>query len=152
MAQTELDRTKVMILLQRRYNVMREICRLSQDLAEALSRNDDVSISMLLQMRAEEMAKADACTREIWLLADDNKEAQSELRLLVISELKEDAGDRPEDKKIYEIRRKTQAMIDEIRGLDQRMSLKLAGDRSYYGMQGRQNGPKLSEWADKGRV
>ncbi|MCI8584800.1 MAG: hypothetical protein HFI92_02700 [Lachnospiraceae bacterium] len=133
MAQTELDITKVMVLLQRRYNVIREISKLSKELSEALSRNDDVSTSMILQMRAEEMAKADECIHELWQLAEDDKEAQRELRLLVISEPEENAGESPEEKKIYEIRRKTQTMIEDIRALDQRISRKLAGDRSYYG-------------------
>lgn len=137
MAQAELDMTKVMVLLQRRYNVIREISKLSRELSEALSRNDDVSTSMVLQMRAEEMAKADECTRELWQLAGDDKKAQEQLRLLVMSELRENAGESPEEKKIYEIRRKTQTMIEEIRALDQRLSRKLAGDKSYYGVQGR---------------
>ena len=55
MKQTELDVTKVMVLLQRRYNDIREIHKLTKELAEALARNDDVSTSMILQMRAEEM-------------------------------------------------------------------------------------------------
>lgn len=133
MAQAELDRAKVMILLQRRYNVIREISRLSRELSDALSRNDDVTTSMVLQMRAEEMAKADECIHEIWQLAGEDGKAQRELRLLIMSDLKEDAGESPEEKKIYEIRRKTQDIIDEVRSLDQRLSRKLAGDRSYYG-------------------
>lgn len=137
MAQAELDRTKVMVLLQRRYNVIREVGRLSRELSDALSRNDEVSTSMILQMRAEEMAKADECIHELWQLAGSDGKAQRELRLLVMSELKEGAGESPEEKKIYEIRRKTQDMIDEIRELDQRMSRKLAGERSYYEEQGR---------------
>lgn len=133
MAQAELDRAKVMILLQRRYNVIREISRLSRELSDALSRNDDVTTSMVLQMRAEEMAKADECIHEIWQLAGEDGKAQRELRLLIMSDFKEDAGESPEEKKIYEIRRKTQDIIDEVRSLDQRLSRKLAGDRSYYG-------------------
>ncbi len=76
-------------------------------------------------------------SHELWQLAGSDGKAQRELRLLVMSELKEGAGESPEEKKIYEIRRKTQDMIDEIRELDQRMSRKLAGERSYYEEQGR---------------
>lgn len=137
MAQAELDMTKVMVLLQRRYNVIREISRLSRELSEALSRNDDVTTSMVLQMRAEEMAKADECIREIWQLAGEDQKAQGQLRLLVMSEPEGKIGESPEEKKIYEIRRKTQDMIEDIRALDRRLSRQLAGDRSYYGEQGR---------------
>lgn len=138
MAQAGLDRTKVMVLLQRRYHVIREISKLSRELSDALSRNDEVSTSMILQMRAEEMAKADECIHEIWQLADEDGKAQRELRLLIMSDFGKDAGESPEEKKIYEIRRKTQEIIDEIRSLDQRLSRKLAGDRSYYGDQKQQ--------------
>ncbi|MCI8853976.1 MAG: hypothetical protein HFI31_07740 [Lachnospiraceae bacterium] len=132
MKQTELDVTKVMVLLQRRYNDIREIHKLTKELAEALARNDDVSTSMILQMRAEEMGKADNCTNEIWQLGENDRKAQEKLRLLVVSEPGEDAGENLEEKKIFEIRRKTQAMIDEIREIDQRLSQKLAGEKSYY--------------------
>ena len=55
----ELDLTKVMILVQRRYGAVREIYRLTKELGEAFERNDEVSASMLFQMREDEMEKAD---------------------------------------------------------------------------------------------
>lgn len=132
MEQAQLDLTKLMVLLQRRYNFIREIHKLTKELEEALVRNDDVSTSMILQMRAEEMGKADDCTDTIWRLGEDDRKAQERLRLLMLSEPQEDAGEEPEEKKIFEIRRKTQTMIDEIREIDQRLSQKLAGEKSYY--------------------
>ena len=57
----ELDMTKLMILLQRKYSSIREIDRLTKELEDAFARNDDVSAAMLLEMRAEEMAKVDNC-------------------------------------------------------------------------------------------
>lgn len=132
MRQAELDLAKLMVLLQRRYNFIREIHKLTKELEEALVRNDDVSTSMILQMRAEEMGKADDCTDMIWRLGEDDRKAQERLRLLMLSEPQEDAGEEPEEKKIFEIRRKTQTMIDEIREIDQRLSQKLAGEKSYY--------------------
>lgn len=133
MAQTELDVKKVMILLQRRYNYIREISMQTKELEDSLARNDDVSTSLILQMRADGMAKADDCTDEIWRLAENDRKAQEKLRLLVMSEPKEGVGESPEEKKIYEIRRKTQTIIDELRETDERLSRKLAGEKSYYG-------------------
>ena len=43
MTETGLDMGKVMILFQRRYNYMREIDRLTGELAEAMDRSDDVA-------------------------------------------------------------------------------------------------------------
>ncbi len=135
MAQTELDVKKVMILLQRRYNYIREISMQTKELEDSLARNDDVSTSLILQMRADGMAKADDCTDEIWRLAENDRKAQEKLRLLVISEPEEGMGESPEEKKIYEIRRKTQTIIDELREMDERLNRRLAGDKSYYGKQ-----------------
>lgn len=132
MTQTTLDVANVMILLQRRYNFIREISKITKDLGEALARNDEVSTEMILQMRADEMAKADDCTDEIWNLAGADKEAQKKLRLLMVSDPKETKGDSPEENKIYEIRRKTQELIEELREVDQRLNRNLTGDRSFY--------------------
>ena len=129
MAQT-LDVAKVMILLQRRYNFICEIRKITKDLEDALARNDEVSTGMVLQMRADEMAKADDCTDEIWNLAGTDKEAQMKLRLLMVSDPQEMVGESAEEKKIYEIRRKTRAV-------DKRLSRKLTGERSYYGTKNR---------------
>ena len=132
MAQTELDITRVMILLQRRRNFIWEVSRLTGELEQAMGRNDEISIAMILQMRADEMAKIDECTNEIWQMAENGQEAQRKLRLLMTSEPKEGAGETPEEKKIYEIRRKTQHLLDELRRVDERLNRKVAGDKSYY--------------------
>lgn len=132
MAQTELDMTKVMILLQRRRNVIWEVSRLTGELEQAMGRNDEVSIAMILQMRAEEMAKIDECMNEIWQMAETSQEAQKKLRLLILSEPKEGAGETPEEKKIYEIRRNTQHLLDELRVVDERLNRKVAGEKSFY--------------------
>ena len=131
MAQT-LDVAKVMILLQRRYNFICEIRKITKDLEDALARNDEVSTGMVLQMRADEMAKADDCTDEIWNLAGTDKEAQMKLRLLMVSNPQEMVGESAEEKKIYEIRRKTREIIEELRTVDKRLSRKLTAERSYY--------------------
>ena len=132
-----LDVTKVMILLQRRYSSIREIDLVTKELEEAFVRGDEVSAVMLLEMRADEMAKADDCTDEIWNLAGTDKEAQMKLRLLMVSDPQEMVGESAEEKKIYEIRRKTREIIEELRTVDKRLSRKLTGERSYYGTKNR---------------
>ena len=61
-----LDVTKVMILLQRRYSSIREIDRVTKELEEAFVRGDEVSAVMLLEMRADEMAKADEVSSPVF--------------------------------------------------------------------------------------
>ena len=77
----ELD--YVAVLLQRRFNVMQEMKRLTSELKEAASRNDKVSLTLILQMRADEMAKAEACQEEIWLMAESGPEEAKEVRRLM---------------------------------------------------------------------
>ena len=133
MAQSDLDMKKMMILFQRRYNSIYDVCRLTDQLADALARKDEVSISMVLEMRAEELAKFDECTGEIWgMCAGADVEIVQRIRFLITSEPAEGAGESLEEKKIYEIRRKTQAVIDQLRVLDERLNRRMAGEKSYY--------------------
>ena len=45
------DLETILIYLQRRYNILREVCSLTEELAEAVERGDTVSASLLLDMR-----------------------------------------------------------------------------------------------------
>ena len=47
------DLETILIYLQRRYNILREVCSLTEELAEAVERGDTVSASLLLDMRGE---------------------------------------------------------------------------------------------------
>ena len=128
-----LDVTKVMILLQRRYSSIREIDRVTKELEEAFVRGDEVSAVMLLEMRADEMAKADECTDAIWQLGEEDRNAYQKLRLLMLSDPEQTFGESPEEKKIYEIRRKTQETLDKLRTVDQRLNRNVTREKSYYG-------------------
>lgn len=126
-----LDVTKVMILLQRRYSSIREIDRVTKELEEAFVRGDEVSAVMLLEMRADEMAKADECTDAIWQLGEEDRNAYQKLRLLMLSDPEQTFGESPEEKKIYEIRRKTQETLDKLRTVDQRLNRNVTREKSY---------------------
>lgn len=55
-----LDLERIMLLLQKRLNGMQEMKRLTCELLESASRNDQVSLELILQMRADEMARIEA--------------------------------------------------------------------------------------------
>ncbi len=133
MAETELDMRKVMVLFQRRYNFIREIDRLTNELSDAMARGDEVSVSLVLQMRADEMAKFDECTHEIWQMCSISRKALQKIRTLIQSDPEESIGESPEEKKIYEIRRKTQTVIDRLRVIDEKLNRRAAGKDSFYG-------------------
>lgn len=128
-----LDLEHMMILLQRRYNTIREIGRLTDELSEAVYRNDQVSSSMILQMRADEMGRCDACFQEIWALAEAGPEEAELVRRLMTSDSSGKlAGRDPAENKIYEIRRKTGELLEKIRQTDRRMSQRVGGEKSFY--------------------
>lgn len=127
-----LDMERVGILLQRKYGAAREIHRLTGELEEVVNRNDGVSAEMILQMREDEMGRAEQCMEELWQLGETDREAHEKLRALVASDLDQAAGATREEEKIFEIRRKTRAVLEQAQAIDQRLNQRLAGDRSFY--------------------
>lgn len=128
-----MELEELTILLQRRCNAMKDINRITGELLEASSRNDQVSLGLLLQMRAEEMAKAEVCWEQIWLMAEQGPEEAETVRRLMSREfLEEDYSKNPEEQRIYEIRHKTASLLMEVQEADQRLNRNIGGERSYY--------------------
>ena len=127
-----LDLEQIMILLQKRYRAFQEINRLTVELGSVVSRRDEVSASLLLGMRGDEIANADSSYRQIWDMSQAGPEAASQIRELMTSD---PAAARPsgsfEEQKIYEIRRKTTALIKEIQEKDRMLNSRVGGDKSY---------------------
>lgn len=128
----ELDMTRIMILLQRKYSAVREIDRLTGELREAFARNDEVSADMLLDMRAEEMAKVDACVEEIWQEGKSDSQMLRKLRVLLTCDPAKATGNNSEEAKIYEIRCKTRILLDKVRREDQNLNRNVAREKSFY--------------------
>ena len=131
-ARMELDMERIMILLQRKYSAGRELDRLTKELEETVARNDGISAAMVLEMRDDEMIKADRCMEEIWQLGEEDREAYEKIKALVECDLSQAVGETKEEKKIYEIRRKTQAVLEGLRRTDERLNRRLAGTKSFY--------------------
>ena len=75
-----LDLERIMLLLQKRLNGMQEMKRLTGELLESASRNDQVSLGLILQMRADEMARLEAAGEQIWLMAEQGPEEAGQVR------------------------------------------------------------------------
>lgn len=128
-----LDLDRIMILMQRRYNFISEINKLTGEIGEAVSRNDHVTVTMLLEMRADEMAKVDECSQEIWDMAGAGIQEEMTVRRLMTCDLSNTPKpESPEEKKIYEIRLKTRDLLDHVRKEDRRISQRAVGRKSYY--------------------
>lgn len=134
----KLDLEQIMILLQRQYRSLQETGKLTAELQEAVSRRDEVSASLLLDMRAQELEKMDKCRQEIWRMAEQNPKEAYIVRELMTSD---PAAARPpgsfEEQKIYEIRRKFAELLKEVREKDRILNRRVGGDKSFYAKTGR---------------
>lgn len=63
------DLETILIYLQRRYNILREVCSLTEELAEAVERGDTVSA---LDMRGEQLQRHADCEEQIILQTAGN--------------------------------------------------------------------------------
>ena len=128
-----LDLEQVMVLLQRRYNFLREIKRLTADLQDAVSREDSVSAGLILQMRADEMENMENCHEMIWRMGERGQKENEEIRRLMSGEFLSMAeGMSYEEDKILKLRKKTAALIKEIQDADKILNKRAAGTKSYY--------------------
>ena len=128
-----LDLEQVMVLLQRRYNFLREIKRLTADLQDAVSREDSVSAGLILQMRADEMENMENCHEMIWRMAEEGQRENEDIQRLMSGEFLSMAeGMSYEEDKILKLRKKTAALIKEIQDADKILNKRAAGTKSYY--------------------
>ena len=124
---------------RKKYGCVSEIGRMTKELAEALSRNDKVSAQLLLEMRGEEMAKADTCEKNIRLLVEEagiqDREPVSYTHLIMLPSAENVSGDNVykfADSGIREMLRKMQA----FGGMKVRYVCKIAGGAKMFEMQG----------------
>lgn len=118
------------VLARRTYNLLTETMDLSRQLAEAMDRNDQVSMQMLIAMREEPVAglrQADQSLRQ--LVADlPDPQDQQRMYLLLQGEKAENEAETPLAEQVAANRR----LLSQVLELDRSLSLKLAGDQSIY--------------------
>lgn len=123
---------EIMKKLQKKYGSLNEILKTTQEMQDALSRNDRVSMEMLISMRQEEIERAADCDRDIRyllsVLAPDKKERAKEW--LNQGTAKEAEGF--EAVKIGEIAASIRKVLDKTLQIDQQMSRRVAGKDSFY--------------------
>lgn len=106
-----------------------EILDLTEQLDEAVSRRDAVSVNMLLSMREEPLQKA----RE---LEDQAREyvlsLPEEAAIRVNGLLSGEAAEVPEEGQLAEQVARNSRLLEKIRALDEKVSLQLGGSRSFY--------------------
>jgi Tfp pilus assembly protein PilX len=128
-----MEQQKVMDALvqsKRMNRYLTETFDLTQQLAEALDREDEVTVKMLFNMRAESIEhtkEADAALRELCHTMPTDQDKQR-LRALLAGGASEDTF----EKQLSEQSMSNKRRLSQIQELDKRISMKLAREKSAY--------------------
>ena len=117
--------------VQRNYRHMVEIERVTKEMADALSRNDQESAQLLMKMRQDELERFLDSKREIQMLIEVGGEDKEKLR----SWLNAEGKYQPEafgEKKILELSTQLQQVLKRTIDVDKVFNSRVAGKDSYY--------------------
>lgn len=131
------DLETILIYLQRRYNILREVCSLTEELAEAVERGDTVSASLLLDMRGEQLQRHADCEEQIILQTAGNSLQDRYLRELAKGPLKnvkscfkgKTEREKMLEKRIEDLRCRTEKLLDKIRMIDGGLNRRISKNR-----------------------
>ena len=123
--------SEVLKRVQRNYMHMVEIERMTRELGDALSRNDQESAQLLIKMRQEEMDLTSEMKGEIQLLIQASGDEQGKLLCWLKGESTY-PPDSFEEKKIVELSCQLTQVLNRTIEIDKRVNSKLAGKDSYY--------------------
>ena len=131
---TKGDWMDLTVLERRKYNCLSEVMDLSRQMGEALDRNDQVSMQILISLRQDPILSLEEIGRSIGMKQDSLSPEDRER----VAALNGGATPRGEEESTYcgqagSARR----LLERVVELDQRLNRRLAGDASFYGKDGR---------------
>lgn len=126
---TRGDWLDLTVLERKKYNCLSEVMDLSRQMGEALDRNDDVSLRMLLAMREDPLLQL----RELKQAVEGKKDSLSPEDRERVAALEQGAGPQGEEETAYHgqagsVRR----LLERVVELDERLNRRLAGENSFY--------------------
>ena len=130
---TKGDWLDLTVLERKKYNQLSEVMDLSQQIGDALDRNDQVSLRMLVSMRQDPILQLEELKRAVAVkLASLSPEEQKRL-----ADLQTGAAPQGEEETVYagqtgSVRR----LLERVVELDRRLSRRLAGENSFYAKDG----------------
>lgn len=117
------------VLERKKYNDLNDVLDLTQQLGEALDRNDEVSVRMLVAMRQDPILHLEEVNRTAKSrLASLTEEEQERIKALLAGAAAQDDG----EKTFLEQAGKARGLLERVVELDRRISLRLAGENSFY--------------------
>ena len=118
--------------MQKKYQCISEIERITRDIGDALSRNDRTSVQILLGMRQEEMDKADINERNIVHLLSYMAPGEADQIARWMNGEQENIPDHTFIRKLAEKGSSLRMLLKRTIELDRHISIRLAGKDSYY--------------------
>jgi hypothetical protein len=118
--------------MQKKYQCISEIERTTRDIGEALSRNDQTSVQILLGMRQEEIDKGEISERNIHRLLSVVSPEEALQASRWIKGDQENIPEHPLIKKLAEKGNSIRMLLQRTIELDRHISIRLAGKDSYY--------------------
>lgn len=117
------------VLERKKYNYLSEVMDLSQQLGEALDRNDSVSMRMLVAMRQDPLLQLQELKQAIEAKEASLLPAERER----VSDLRQGAAPQGEEETTYHNQAgAARRLLERIVELDKRLNRRLAGEKSFY--------------------
>ena len=117
------------VLERKKYNYLCEVLDLTQQLGQSLDRNDPVSSKMLVSLRQDPIQSLDELNRSILQRKEEfSPEEQTRISELISGAAPADGPETAFCNQVNLARRQLERVLE----LDRRISLRLAGEQSYY--------------------
>ena len=117
------------VLERKKYNLLNDVMDLSQQLATAMDRNDQVSVRMLVAMRQEPLTQLEEVkhnlSRRLLEFSPDDQDLAHRL-------LQGEAGSSPREQAVADQSNVNRRLLERIIELDRRLNHRLTGDKSSY--------------------
>lgn len=123
---------EVLKRVQRNYVRIVEIERITKELGDALSRNDQESAQLLVEMRQDEMDHISEMKQEIRMLVESSEPEEKKLLISWIAGENKYQPDGFEAKKLLELSGQLQQVLNRTITIDKAINKKLAGKDSFY--------------------
>ncbi len=119
-------------LLQKKYTCMSEINRLTEEMAEELSRDDRVSVQMTLGMRGEEIEKMQDCNKHLSLFVENVPPDMKDWLVKVLEGGQGSPKYGKEGMLVMRLAASIRTAWEKTMAIDRHMNKRLAGADSFY--------------------
>jgi GTP cyclohydrolase III len=119
-----------LVLSKRIGNLLHETMDLSQQLGEALDRNDQVTVKMLISMREDPIGKLKTADQALRELRDAIPDPQERKHLTAL--LRGEDSNEEKEQILSKQSRSNARQLKQVQELDRRISQKIARDKSIY--------------------